>query len=121
MEACNRTVSVGIMIESRAGLAAAADIASLDGVDYLNFGMLDLAQSLGHPGDAAHPDVRAAVDTCIEAIHRAGKRVREDFMNFAWINDVLMTGVRRLLDEGSRVQAPQPYGMAAQAGGMAND
>jgi 4-hydroxy-2-oxoheptanedioate aldolase len=119
MAACNAAVSVGIMIESRAGLAVAEDIARLPGVDYLSFGMLDLAQSLGHPGDTGHADVRTAVSTCIDAIHRAGKRVREDFMNFAWINDVLMTGARRLLDDGARGRS-QPYGMA-QAGGAADD
>jgi len=31
-------------------------------------------------------------------IRAAGKRVREDFMNFVWINDVLVTGARQLLD-----------------------
>ena len=31
-------------------------------------------------------------------INKAGKRVREDFMKFAWINDVLRAGTRSLLD-----------------------
>ena len=30
-------------------------------------------------------------------IHAAGKRVREDFMNYAWINDVLIAGAGQLL------------------------
>jgi 2-keto-3-deoxy-L-rhamnonate aldolase RhmA len=98
MAACNGALSVCMMIESTAGLAAADRIAQLPGVDYLSFGMLDLAQSLGHPGNAAHPDVKRAVGECIGRIHGAGKRVREDFMRFAWVNDVLRMGVRALLD-----------------------
>ena len=38
------------MIESGAGLDVAGELAAVPGVDYLSFGMLDLAQSLGHPG-----------------------------------------------------------------------
>ena len=98
MQACNAALSVCAMIESQRGLDIAHQIAALPGIDYLSFGMLDLAQSLGHPGNSAHPDVKAAVAQCIDRIHRAGKRVREDFMNFVWINDVLIAGARQLLD-----------------------
>ena len=41
------------------GLAIAGELAALPGVDYLSFGMLDLAQSLGHPGDSAPPRCQA--------------------------------------------------------------
>jgi len=61
------------------------------------FGLLDLAQSLGHPGEATHPEVKRAVADCKRRINEAGKRVREDFMRFAWINDVLRAGMRTLL------------------------
>jgi 2-keto-3-deoxy-L-rhamnonate aldolase RhmA len=101
MSACNEALSLCMMIESGAGLAAAADIARMPGVDYLSFGLLDLAQSLGHPGEPTNPDVRQAVSGCIERIHAAGKRVREDFMQFAWINDVLRAGFRALVAPGA--------------------
>ena len=48
------------MIESQRGIDIAREVAALPGVDYLSFGMLDLAQSLGHPGNSAHPEVKAA-------------------------------------------------------------
>lgn len=99
MAACNAALSLCIMIETRPGLAVAHELAALPGVDYLSYGMLDLAQSLGHPGDPAHAEVAAAVKTCTDRIHKAGKRVREDFMNFAWINDVLLAGARHILDK----------------------
>jgi len=98
MAACNATLSLCLMIESRAGLEIAGDLAALPGVDYLSFGMLDLAQSLGHPGVADHRDVVSAVAGASARIRSAGKRVREDFMKYIWINDVLIAGARQLLD-----------------------
>ncbi len=98
MQACNAALSLCVMIESRAGLDIAGELAALPGVDYLSFGMLDLAQSLGHPGDPGHGEVKAAVVTASQRIRAAGKPVREDFMKFVWINDVLLAGARHLLD-----------------------
>ena len=103
MDACNKAVSVCLMIESSAALEVADKVAQLPGVDYLSFGLLDLAQSLGHPGDAAHADVKRAVVQCTQRIRLAGKRVREDFMKFAWVNDVLRAGMRTLLDPSTAV------------------
>lgn len=93
----NAGMCVCIMIESRGALEAAGEIAALDGVDYLSFGMNDLAQALGRPGEPDHPEVRAAVEQASAAIRSAGKRVREDFMSYAWINSVLVTGTRQLI------------------------
>jgi len=97
MQACNAAISLCLMIESRAGLQVAGDLAALPGVDYLSFGMLDLAQSLGHPGHPEHADVTTAVADASRRIRAAGKRVREDFMNYVWVNDVLLAGARKLL------------------------
>ncbi|MGH8712565.1 MAG: hypothetical protein ACREYB_01010 [Casimicrobiaceae bacterium] len=58
---------------------------------------MDLAQSLGHPGDPDHAIVKTAVADATACIRAAGKRVREDFMQYVWINDVLMAGARTLL------------------------
>ena len=96
MQACNATISLCLMIESAVGLAIAGDLAALPGVDYLSFGMLDLAQSLGHPGEPGHADVTAAVVEASGRIRAAGKRVREDFMQYVWVNDVLLAGARAL-------------------------
>jgi 2-keto-3-deoxy-L-rhamnonate aldolase RhmA len=93
----NAGVSLSLMIESRAGLAAAHELAALDGVDYLSFGMMDLAQSLGHPGDPGHADVKQAMREAGERVRKAGKPIREDFMRFAWITDILTAGAKQLL------------------------
>lgn len=97
MQACNATTSLCLMIESAAGVAAAGALAAVEGVDYLSFGMMDLAQALGHSGDPGHPEVRQAVEKATAAVHDAGKRVREDFMRFGWINDIIVAGSRQFL------------------------
>jgi 4-hydroxy-2-oxoheptanedioate aldolase len=93
----NKAVSLCLMIESQAGLDAADKLAALDGVDYLSFGMMDLAQSLGHPGNPGHPDVKRAVEDASTRVRAAGKRIREDFMNFAWVSEILVTGAQKIL------------------------
>jgi len=95
----NAAVSLCLMIESRAGLDVAHKLAALDGVDYLSFGMMDLAQSLGHPGNPGHADVKRAVDDASARVRAAGKRIREDFMNFAWVSEILIKGTQELLGD----------------------
>jgi 2-keto-3-deoxy-L-rhamnonate aldolase RhmA len=99
LAARNAAVSLCLMIESRAGLEAAQDLAALEGVDYLSFGMMDLAQSLGHAGDPAHPDVSKAVSEASDCVRAAGKRIREDFMKFAWISEILVAGAKQVLGD----------------------
>ena len=100
MQACNAAMSLCLMIESAAGVDAAGALAAVEGVDYLSFGMMDLAQSLGHAGNPAHAEVRRAVERATAAVHQAGKRVREDFMRYAWINDLILGGWKQSV--GSR-------------------
>lgn len=72
---CNEELCVSIMVETRGALEAAGDIAALPGVDYMSFGLMDLAQSLGHPGDPRHPEVAAAVADATKRIRAAGNAV----------------------------------------------
>lgn len=69
----NRNIAVLVQIESRAGLAAAGEIAAVDGVDALFVGPSDLAAALGHLGNAAHPEVQAAIAAILAAARAAGK------------------------------------------------
>ena len=69
----HEAVSVIAQIESRAGLDAVSEIAAVEGIDALFIGSADLAASLGHLGDPAHPAVQAAIDQAFEAIAHAGK------------------------------------------------
>ncbi|MGX9935712.1 HpcH/HpaI aldolase family protein [Advenella kashmirensis] len=97
LAACNDDISVCMMIESKRGLENAAAIAQLEGVHYLSFGVNDLAQSLGHHDDPSHPIVQKHIADCSDQIRATGKAVREDFIKFAWINDVLSSGYQTLL------------------------
>lgn len=61
------------MVETAAGLDAAADIAAVDGVDGVFIGPYDLSMSLGcRPGE---PEVMAAIASVIETARNAGKIV----------------------------------------------
>ena len=46
---------------AKSALADIEVIAALDGVDGIFIGPLDLAASLGHPGDPDYPDIDAAI------------------------------------------------------------
>lgn len=74
MEAANRDVSVILMIESRRGVNAAAEIAAVEGVDTLWIGPYDLSVDLGVPGRFDDPRYVEARNRVVEAAHRHGKR-----------------------------------------------
>jgi len=97
MARCNEIVSICAMIEGESGLAQAGKIAALPGIDYLTFGLIDLSQALGYPGDPKNPNVQAAVAAAKRDIAAAGKRLREDFMISAWTNDMLIEGAKKIL------------------------
>jgi 2-dehydro-3-deoxyglucarate aldolase len=71
----NDNIAVMLQIESRAGVAAAAEIAAVDGVDGLFIGPSDLAAGYGHLGHPTHPDVQAAMATVFAAAKAVGKPV----------------------------------------------
>ncbi|MEO1240166.1 MAG: HpcH/HpaI aldolase/citrate lyase family protein [Pseudomonadota bacterium] len=61
-----------LQIESKAGLDAIEDIASVEGVDGVFIGPADLSASLGYPGDTSHPDVVAAIDDAFARMAKLG-------------------------------------------------
>ncbi|GAA1349468.1 HpcH/HpaI aldolase/citrate lyase family protein [Falsarthrobacter nasiphocae] len=68
-------VSLFVQVESAAGVAAAGEIAAVDGVDGVFVGPSDLAASMGLLGQQTHPDVVAAVRSVFAAVRAAGKPV----------------------------------------------
>jgi 4-hydroxy-2-oxoheptanedioate aldolase len=90
-------ICVIVQIETRAALARLEDIAAVDGVDGLFIGPSDLAADMGHLGDNAHPDVRAAIDDAIGRIRRTGKA--------AGILAPVEADARRWLELGSNLLA----------------
>jgi 2-keto-3-deoxy-L-rhamnonate aldolase RhmA len=73
MQAADRATTVHILLESARGIANAAEIAAVDGVDMLHVGLNDLSVDLGHVGNLRHPDILAACKQVIAAAHRHGK------------------------------------------------
>jgi 2-dehydro-3-deoxyglucarate aldolase len=69
----NAQISVLVQIESGAGLAAAAQIAAVDGVDGVFVGPSDLAAGLGHLGNPNQPAVQAAIASICASAKSAGK------------------------------------------------
>ncbi len=62
-----------VQVETQTALDNIEAIASVDGVDGIFIGPADLAASLGHVGNLAHPDVVAKVENAIRRIRAAGK------------------------------------------------
>lgn len=70
-----RHVSLVVQVETAEAVAAADEIAAVDGVDAVFVGPADLAASLGNLGRQDHPDVVAAVHRTFAAVRGAGKPV----------------------------------------------
>lgn len=68
-------VSLFVQIETATGVENAAEIAAVDGVDGVFVGPSDLAASMGHLGQQAHPEVIAAVNDTFAAVIAAGTPV----------------------------------------------
>lgn len=62
-----------VQVETASALAQIEAIAAVEGVDGIFIGPADLAASLGHPGNPAHPEVKEAILDGIRRIRAAGK------------------------------------------------
>ena len=88
----NAQICLILQVESRAGLAALDEMLTIDGVDGLFIGPSDLAADMGHPGNAAHPDVRAAVIDALRRIRAAGKTAGVLATDAGFIQDCMAAG-----------------------------
>jgi 4-hydroxy-2-oxoheptanedioate aldolase len=73
LQTANDEICLLLQIESKAGLAALDDIASLDGVDGIFIGPADLAADMGYLGNPGAPEVQAAVEKALVQIQSHGK------------------------------------------------
>ncbi len=62
---------VVVQVESRGGVENVEAILAVEGVSAVWIGLSDLSLELGHFGDFAHPEVKAAVDTVMVAAEAA--------------------------------------------------
>ena len=63
----------GVAEKTPQALAQLEAIAGVDGVDAVFVGPADLSASMGHVGNASHPEVQAAIEDAIARILQAGK------------------------------------------------
>jgi len=73
VRAANARTLVIAMIETAGGIENVDAIAAVPGIDVLWLGHYDLTNSLGIPGDFAHPKFNAALDRLVAAARAAGK------------------------------------------------
>ena len=73
LQEANDQVCLLVQVETAQALAAIDEIAAVDGVDGVFIGPSDLSASMGHLGQPAHPDVRAAIEHALGRILAAGK------------------------------------------------
>jgi 4-hydroxy-2-oxoheptanedioate aldolase len=73
LEQAEAEICLIVQVETAKGLGNLAQITAIEGVDAVFIGPSDLAASLGHPGNPAHPDVRRRIEDAIRTIAAAGK------------------------------------------------
>ena len=69
----NDEICVLVQVESREAMNELEAIAKVDGIDGVFIGPSDLAASLGHLGNSAHPDVQAAIKDAVTRLKKIGK------------------------------------------------
>lgn len=69
----NREILTIVHVESIEAVEEIERWVTIDGLDILFIGPTDLAQSLGHPGFLAHPDVVRAIDRVAEIVTGSDK------------------------------------------------
>jgi len=96
IRAANEAVLTITLIESEAGVANAAEIAAVPGIDLLWLGHFDLSDSLGMPGRFEDPLYRAAAARLRDAARAAGKPIGWLAADAAQARDALAAGFRCL-------------------------
>jgi 4-hydroxy-2-oxoheptanedioate aldolase len=90
----DETISLTVQIETGQAVANVEEILAVDGVDGIFIGPSDLAASMGLLGQQEHPEVRAAVEHCIDAARQAGKP--------AGVNAFVEATARHYIERGAR-------------------
>ena len=91
-QASNENTSVICQIESPQGVANAANIAALPGVDVLWVGHSDLSQAMGIPGEFDHPSFQEALQKVVAAAAKHGKAAGVQPANLDQLEEWLSMG-----------------------------
>ena len=72
IQTADQEVCLLVQVENRAGIDALDEILQIEGIDGVFIGPADLSTDMGHQGNSAHPEVRAAIADAITRIKAAG-------------------------------------------------
>ena len=72
IQTADQEVCLLVQVENRAGIDALDEILQVEGIDGVFIGPADLSTDMGHQGNPAHPEVRAAIADAITRIKAAG-------------------------------------------------
>ena len=92
----NAQTMVIVLLEEVEALKNLDEILKVDGIDVFFVAPSDLAQTMGHIGDAGHPEVQGAIDAAISRIVGAG-RTAGTLVNDENINSYIGKGARFLM------------------------
>src|SRR5919109_3161948 len=72
-KSANGETLVVVLIEEVEAIQNLAEILTVDHIDVFFVAPSDLAQTMGHPGNAGHPEVQATIDRALRQIVEAGR------------------------------------------------
>ena len=87
------------LVEDKEGLDNLPDILTVEGLDSVALGPLDLSQSMGEPGRPGHPRVAAAIRKAVAQIDASDKPRDRDFFAFASLSRLLVAGAQDFLTQ----------------------
>jgi 4-hydroxy-2-oxoheptanedioate aldolase len=96
LKRANDELLLAVMLESRAGAAAAAAIASVTGIDLVVVGVFDLSGDMGIPGEFEHPRFRQTMSDLERDVAAAGKALGTVVYPGTTITDLLARGHRMI-------------------------
>ncbi|MGD9810484.1 MAG: HpcH/HpaI aldolase/citrate lyase family protein [Sphingobium sp.] len=86
---------ISVHIENKEMVEQVDQLCEIDALDVLFIGPGDLSQSMGHPGNAGHPDVVAAIDRVIE-VAAGRKHIGTVVSNAKQVEELVARGVKYL-------------------------
>ena len=98
MAQTNEEIWVTALLEDREAVEEnLPEILSVEGLDSVAIGHVDLSQSMGEPGNWEHPRVAKAMEKAWEQIIAAGKAPGRGLMTMTSITELIKTGARDFL------------------------
>ena len=91
----NENMFISAMIEDQQGMDNLEAIVAVPGIDCIMIGQNDFAQSLGFPGEADHPQAKAAAAEVARRVRAAGGKMRDDCLVLGNLPDMLLAGGRK--------------------------